>query len=156
MPNKAAEILALDEVGAFCGLGMALLKKSERDGISSLSESERYFYSIYCLDMDVNNGGFYSYFTNPAGDLAADALAGLPRIGATHIHGLLQRASSVFPGGVVPKTQGGREIFLGPTDRFKGAFDPLDTEYYDSDERLIALVLAYAKEHVADFHVEGF
>lgn len=156
MQNKAAEILALGQVEAVCGIGLALLRKSERDGIIALTVPEQHFYSIYRLDMDVNNGGFYSYFTNTAGDLAGVALAGLPRVGALHIHSLLQRAAAVFPGGVVPKSQGEREVFLGPTDRFKNTFAPLDTEYYDSDEPVIALVLAYAKKHIADFQVEGF
>ena len=156
MSTKLEEILAQEDGRAFGGIGLALLRKSERLGDSALSEPERHFYAIFGLDMDVNNGGFYSYFTNTTGKGAADALSGLPQIGASHVQSILQRACAVFPGGVVPKSQGDREIFLGPTSRFKSVFDPLDREYYESDERLIALALAYARAHSTEFRLEGF
>ena len=166
MPKKLTEILAQANTQAFCDLGIALLIRSERDGYASLAEPECRFYAVYRLDMDVNNGGFFGYFTNTAGNLAADALIGLEQMGACHIHSLLQRAASVFPGGVVPKSQGEREVFLDDStpgdkwadldkpNRFKAVFEPLDKEYYHSDDRVIALALTFARAHVGEFRVD--
>jgi len=118
------------------------------------------------LHTNVNNGGFYGFFTNTSGDFTAAALAGLQALGAHHIHGVLTRACSVFPGSVVPPTQGEREVFLqdrsggnpwadlDKPNGFQQLFEPLDKEFYSSPERLSALAVAYAREHIADFRVE--
>lgn len=167
MPSKAEDIITkYDEYGAYTGLGLPLILRTLREGISTLTEPERCFLGVYQLHTEVNNGGFYGFFTNTSGDFAAAALAGLEAMGAPKIHGLLTRACSVFPGGAVPRTQGERELLLRDSygydkwanldkhNRFQLFFDQLDKEFYGSPERLSALAVAYAREHIAAFRIE--
>ena len=167
MPSKAEDIITKnDEYGAYTGLGLPLILRTLRESVATLSEPERCFLGVYQLHTNVNNGGFYGFFTNTSGDFAAAAFAGLQAVGASQIHGLLTRACSVFPGGAVPPTQGEREVFLQDSsggdkwadldkpNRFQQFFEPLDKEFYSSPERLSALAVAYAREHIADFRVE--
>ena len=165
MPNKAEEIIDNnDEIGAYTALGLPLIERAVQQGYSTLSGPELLFISVYQLDMDVNNGGFYSYFCGPSADHAADALRGLEQIGARHIHSLLAQACSVFPGGDVPRTQGERETFLhdrsddrwadlDKPNRSKEVFERLDREFYASADQLIKLVVDFAREHIKDFNI---
>jgi hypothetical protein len=167
MPSKSEDIITKsDEYGAYTGLGLPLTLRTLREGAASLSEPERHFLGVYQLHTNVNNGGFYGFFTNASGDFAVAALAGLEAVGAPHIHSLLARACSVFPSGVVPATQGEREVLLQDSsggdkwadldkpNRFQQFFEPLDREFYSSPERLCALAVAYARAHIADFRVD--
>src|ERR1041384_3130938 len=113
MPSKAeAIIIKSDEYGAYTGLGLPLTLRTLSEGVGTLREPERHFLGVYQLHTNLNDGGFYGFFTNTSGDFTAAALAGLQAMGAPHTHGLLIRACSVFPSGVVPATQGERELFL--------------------------------------------
>jgi hypothetical protein len=165
MPNKAEEIIMTrDEVGAYTGLGLPLSLRAHEEGLGVLSRPECYFVAVYQLDMDVNNGGFYGYFTNTSGDLAAEALAGLEHLGSRHIHSLLAQACSIFPSGQVPRTQRERELFLQGTsgdrwadidtpNQFRQFLQPLDREFYASTENLIRLSLDFVRRHIDEFHI---
>ena len=156
MPSKAQEILANnDEYGAYTGLGLPLTLLALRRGNDSLSETERQFLGVYQLHTNVNNGGFYCYFTNSSGDLAAEALAGLERIGALHVRSLLSRACSIFPNGIVPKTQVEREVFLQDrSSDWKDLLESLNDEFYASNDKLSNLAVTFASEHIDDFCLE--
>jgi hypothetical protein len=166
MPSKAEDILANnDEIGAYTELGVALIVRASHQGYNALSQAERYYVSIYMLDMDVNNGGFYGYFTGPSADSAADAFAGLERIGAGYTRGLLAKAASIFPNAQIPKNQGDRERFLqdGSTDRwanldqpnhFKQSLETLDRQFYQSSEPLGSLALSFARQNISEFRVD--
>jgi len=165
MPSKAEEIIRnSDEIGAYTGLALPLIVRTVERGVGALTEAERQFVAVYQLHTNVNNGGFYGYFTNTSGDFATDALNGLERIGALHIYSLLAKARSVFPDGSVPRTQAERETFLQdrPSDkwadldkpnRFKRVLEPLDKEFYASPDRLSKLAVEFAREHIKDFNI---
>ena len=167
MPNKAEDIIANnDEAGGYTGLGLPLVIRASDQGYKTLSAAERYFVAVYQLDMGVNNGGFYGYFTGPSADNISDALAGLERMGADFTRGLLAQAASIFPNAQVPTSQGEREIFLqgdssgdrwadlDEPNRFMPILEPLDRLFYESFEPLPTLALTFARRHISEFRID--
>lgn len=159
MSNRAEEIISNnDEIGAYAKLGLPLTIRAVKRGKETLSAPERQFLAVYQLHTDVNNGGFYGYFGNSAGDLVNDALLGLRNMGADRILDILKKACAFFPSGKVPATQGEREALFRSSaedsarNRFQDAFETLDREFYGSADELPKIALGFVRSHVRDFH----
>lgn len=89
-----------------------LFAKIERAGLSSLTKPERFYFGIFWLFREVNNGGFHTFFFNDADQFALDAMAGLEKIGAHKTADILCRAINVFPQGNFPIDQEARRSLL--------------------------------------------
>jgi hypothetical protein len=130
-----------------------LFARIESHGFESLTPSERSAFALRWLYVEVNNGGFDQFFFNYAGNLAGDALRGLEVLGAQGMANTLQRAMSIFPGGVVPSDQNERREFMcnSLTDEHKELLESLDTEFYESVEPVSDMLAAYIEKHPEEF-----
>jgi hypothetical protein len=122
-------------------------------GFESLTQSERSAFALQWLYREVNNGGFNQFFFNDAGRLAGDALRGMEFLGVRDAAGILRRAMSVFPGGVVPVDQSERREFLcdSLTDEQEALLEQLDAEFYSASEPVSDLLRAYIEQHPEEF-----
>jgi hypothetical protein len=67
-----------------------------------LGPAARTLFDVGWFQGEVINGGFSQFFSNSAGDRAHESLAALRRVGASLCVELLERALTLFPGGVAP------------------------------------------------------
>lgn len=104
----------------------------ERAIVMALSPGLRMVYTTWGVEAEVNNGGFSQYFENSTGQFADEALAGYRRLGATPFASLLERAMAARQAGN------------------SGAYDALDTEFYDLASPTAARV-RYIREHPDEF-----
>jgi hypothetical protein len=104
---------------------------------SRLDLAARVCFVAWGLDADVNNGGFYQYFTNYTGDGAADAPILLRRIDESKTARLVERASSIFPGGVAPCSNVERcRLLESLTDKHYRQLNHLSRSFFLSNWRL--------------------
>jgi len=66
-----------------------LLDKLEENGYDSLSHEEKVWFNVWVLNDAIINGGFVSYFYNPDGEYAEEALKSLDAIGAVKTREML-------------------------------------------------------------------
>ena len=130
-----------------------LFERIQSHGFDSLTPSERSAFALRWLYVEVNNGGFDQFFFSDAGQLAGDALRGLEFLGAPSTAGILRRAMSIFPNGVVPADLLARREFLcdSLTDDQKHLLDQCDHEFYKSSEPVSDLLGAYIEKHPEEF-----
>ena len=121
-------------------------------GFAESRPAERVVWCVSELEAEVNNGGFSLFFINSAGDLAAETVDALDRIGANKTMTLLKEAMAVFPS---PGPAAARELreaqleALPPTAQ--ATWDRLDREFFAYPDDLPSLVRSFVKAHVADF-----
>jgi Domain of unknown function (DUF4375) len=122
-------------------------------GFDTLTPSERAFFAMTWFFREANNGGLETFFYNDAGGYTSDALRGFEQVGAQETAGLLRRATSVFPGGVVPTEEIRRRDFLCDliTPAQKKLLDDLTTAFYDSPEPVADLIDDYVERHPEEF-----
>lgn len=127
-------------------------QKSDARGERSLTEVERQIFGAYWLEAEVNNGGFDQYFFNSAGNHSEAALAGLRAMGATGAAALLERAMSVFPGGMPPADRFKRQEVM--MDQIAASSEPVweqcDREFFKLQEPFSELCIAYARRNKAE------
>src|SRR5437867_8665395 len=70
--------------------------EQEAEVVSELTPGFRAIYTTWCLEAEVDNGGFNQYFWNSEGRLATLAVEGFKRIGAPEYAELLQRAIALW------------------------------------------------------------
>ncbi len=130
----------------------SIYERIEADGFDALTDAERYYFALWWLEGETNNGTFHQYFHNSSGDFAYDALAGLKAVGAHQMAALFQAAIALFPNGQVPKDQQQRQQLL---DAFTPAqnekLDQLSDAFTDYPDDLGRLLAVYVQEHAADF-----
>jgi hypothetical protein len=130
-----------------------LFAKIERFGLSSLTGGERFWFGIFWLFREVNNGGFHSFFFNDAGQFAFDAMAGLEKIGAHKTAYILRQAIDVFPEGKVPADQYLRRSVLTslPEESQWERLGELSDEFFASKEDVTGLINRYVAQNPGDF-----
>lgn len=69
---------------------------NEFEIVEGLSKGQQTIYSTWCLEAEVNNGGFDQYFFNSTGENAFMALEGLETLGLTNYYGILQSAIAML------------------------------------------------------------
>jgi hypothetical protein len=117
------------------------------------SMSQRYLFAIQWYRAEVNNGGHDQFFWNNGGIVCEHALDGLGAVGLGEVQAILKAASDRLGGAARDRTE--REAQLEATG---AAFDDLDERFWEI-ERTGALdekMLAFAREHAADFRFNGF
>jgi hypothetical protein len=117
--------------------------------IERLSPAQRVFYLNQCLEREVNNGGFNQYYYNSAGNFAPETVESLRAIKANKTAGLLEKANSLFPQGIVPKDWDDRqETVMSLNDDL---WYELDQQFYQYADDLNALNLSYILENLDSF-----
>jgi Domain of unknown function (DUF4375) len=109
--------------------------------------------AVLMLQGEVFNGGFYQYFANSSGGNGEKVKLYLREIGAIKTLGLLERASRVFPDGIVPKSRRARNNIMEQNDPDMDLSEKEDTEFYTSDENLTGLLLTYVRSHQRAFRL---
>jgi hypothetical protein len=126
-----------------------LVDKYLSEGYDALTSQERVWFNVQSLLAAVENGGFVSYFFNPGGEYAHDALESLQCIGAIQTKGLLQRMIDLFPGGKTPWDIDARNEIINSWegDEIDALLDEIDNEFFGQDESAEALLVKYVQEN---------
>ncbi|GMV98428.1 MAG: hypothetical protein AMXMBFR83_27780 [Phycisphaerae bacterium] len=122
-------------------------------------------YAVTWVEREVINGGFWQYLYNTSADLPLQALEGFQTMGSTDYAGLLKRALSVFPGGVLPPTRGNRMRCL-PEDPYEeepeqqrallNTLDELNSKFYElygDGAGFYGQIANYVRGHPEEFFV---
>jgi hypothetical protein len=117
------------------------LDRLARVGFDGLTDTERTLVTVWLFDARVTNGGFVSYFSSSAGDLAFYAPRALTDIGAVQMAEIAARANAAFgPAGPPRERQARGERVRSFSAAVKHEFDALETLFYgcadDLDGRL--------------------
>lgn len=125
-----------------------IMDKYLENGAKSLGEPELVLQSIWMLEAEVNNGGFHQFFFNSAGDLAAETVASLRKVGAPKTADIVQAANDNFGRFGPPKDRNERQNILEQLEE-DGVLklDSLDSEFYSYPHDLEGLMYIYAQHH---------
>nr|WP_315494720.1 DMP19 family protein [uncultured Rhodoferax sp.] len=118
-------------------------------GPSALDALEAVGVGVWMLETEVNNGGFYQYYFNSAGNLALQTVETLKAIGASNTASLLSAANAEFPGALPPVDRTERQEALDQI-REAARFASLEEEFYRDEERLLARLASYLRLHTGD------
>ena len=128
----------------------ALVYRLRAKPLENLSAAERKLLAVYALKEEVDNGGFNQYFTGPVSDSAALALQAFKDMQAAQLTKTLQKALAVFPAAKPPVDQAKRaKLIEGMKRRAQGVWGICDDEFYQREEGLAEVALAYAKKNKA-------
>jgi len=117
-----------------------------------LTPGQRALLAIHWCVSEVCNGGFDQFFANSTGILAAEALDGFRRVGATEYAAIVTEAMNVFEGGVVPLDREGRNRQLDSgADETSSILSKLDDRFYVDLESLTAIRAEYVRAHLDEF-----
>ena len=118
------------------------------DVVSALNQNELAYFTVNALRNEVNNGGFEQFFFNSAGDLYRETLLGLKKIGASETLELLERASRIAFGTVLPpnnRQARWKLLDMLSTDS-RAALAKLEDSFYKGLDRLDASLQRFATE----------
>jgi Domain of unknown function (DUF4375) len=105
-------------------------------------------YCLHRLEAEVNNGGFYQFFSNSTGEYVAETIHALVEIGALRTAGLLKRAVSIgFPAGY-PADASHYATSVADFDDVVNELDGLDQEFFKYADPLAELVNKYIAEDI--------
>lgn len=119
-------------------------------GFETLSDIEKRYFAVCCLEGEVYNGGFDQFFSNSSGSYYEHALNGLADMGAVESIQLLRKAKQVlFDFSEISTDTGARRNFLRKksspsTDVRLGQLDALFRQDPDS---LMERIEQYASAH---------
>ncbi len=151
MASTIEAVLAIEDPTQFA-IALADLVYGGSRGFDDLRPAERVVWCLDQLETEVNNGGFWQFFANSAGDHARESLEALRAIGAAHTAGLLERAIAVFPGGGPSPS---RDLREHQVDALSGEhyalWETLDEAFYRHEDDLTSLLRAYLTRHTDDF-----
>lgn len=119
-------------------------------GFEGLSEPEKKYFAICCLEGEVYNGGFDQFFSNSSGSYFQYALAGLEDLRAERALELLRRAKQVlFDFADVPSdTETRRALMRKNASRSRDLrAEEFDKLYWNDPDSLADKLEEYAREH---------
>lgn len=123
-----------------------------------LGPAARTLWHVGCFQGEVINGGVSQFFSNSAGNWAHESLVALRQIGASLCVELLEKALSLFPGGVAPVDHQRRcDLLFAFEEREPQFLEELSQVFYKrvdalgsvSEEDLSALQMAFMQAHRA-------
>lgn len=115
-----------------------------KDGVESLTETEKTLAAAWLFDAGVSNGGFLRYFSGSRGDLAGHAPGALRAIGAMRLADIAAEANAVFGAGGPPGDRAERRRrvkALSSTARL--ALTALEERFDRCDENIDELLERY-------------
>jgi len=123
--------------------------------LNKLTPGQVTVFAITRFEMEMNGGGFESFFGNAAGDYASVALAGLKAVGATKFARVLAKGMAAFPAAKPHRDSDRRWTQVEKIlDRKPEAFEAADAKFfeaYDGEESLAKLLVEFIMEHSDDF-----
>lgn len=158
MTNKSPDIDALigsdDLNGSVIELDNYICELCDwGEALESLSEPQKKFYFNQNLEREVGNGGFFQFFFNSSGDFARETVDSLRAVDAHVTADMTILAINEFPDGKVPKDSVERQelmLKLWPESDNK-VWDELDSKFYEYEDDLNALNMAYVKANRESF-----
>jgi hypothetical protein len=126
----------------------ALRERIERDGSASLTEPERFYYSLWVLEAAANNGGLESYFSSVSIEDAKTAAAGLEAVGAAKMSAILRAAIAMLNGPTKISAQVSLSEQSAPEQKW---LDSLSRQFTDYPDNLRQLIATYVDTHEAAF-----
>lgn len=128
----------------------ALVYRLRAKSLEKLTLVEKKLLAVYALKEEVDNGGFNQYFAGPVGDNATLALQAFRDMQAAQLSKTMQKALSVFPAAKPPVDHAKRaKLVEGMKRRAQGVWGNCDDEFYQREEGLAEVALAYAKKNRA-------
>ena len=122
-------------------------------GIDALTPPERVFLCVWNLEAEVNNGGFEQFFTNSAGDNAAETPSALRQIGAAQAAAIVEEAKSVFHSAAPPADRDDRTEALAQLgESATNALNALDARFYEYPDNLEALLRQFVDRNRGQFY----
>lgn len=127
--------------------------------VGRLGTSAAVLYDVGMFAGEVTNGGISQFFSNSSGNRAHDCVSALRTLGASICVSILEKALTIFPGGVAPKDRTKRyELLLDFEERDPRFLEELSQEYYKRvdalssapEEDLMSLELAFIRGHIND------
>lgn len=128
---------------------------NEFEVVSGLSNGRKWIYTSWCLETEVNNGGFIQYFFNSTGQFAYLTLDGLEQLGIPEHANLLRRAlvllglkENIFEN---LRNENSIESFVEAREEVD--LSTLDDEFYELEENqdLSKLRVKYIRHNLAEF-----
>jgi hypothetical protein len=130
----------------------SIYERIEAEGFDALTDSERYYFAIWWLEGEANNGAFDQYFGNSSGEFANEALQGLKAVGAHRMADIFEAAINLFPNSQVPTDREERNKVLDNfTPDQEQQLSKLTSEFTDYPDDLSSLLNAYVEEHQEQF-----
>ena len=123
-------------------------------GYRRLNVGQRALYVLQYADFEILNGGFYQYWTNSSGYMAADLVAAARRVGAPEYEALFRDAAALFPNGEVPRGRDEREQLADQvlTDAALTGLDERYAEFQYHRKTALGLILGrYVRAHLEEF-----
>jgi hypothetical protein len=122
------------------------------ESLEKLNEHQKIFFYNQTIEREINNGGFNQFYYNSSGDFACETVESLKSIGAEKTALIIQKANGQFPNNVVPQNREERqEILKQIEDKANDIWEKLDEDFYQYEENLNALNMAYIKKHTEHF-----
>jgi hypothetical protein len=120
--------------------------------LRSFSISQRHLFAIEWYRLEVLNGGHEQFFANSTGIVWEHAVEGLGAVGLAEVQTILKSAAERL--GDVSRDRGTREARV---EAAGADFQDLDDRFDDIDSAGVIeqRMLAFAREHAADFRFDG-
>jgi hypothetical protein len=120
--------------------------------VSSLTPAQRVFLFVEDFEREMNNGGIRQYFSNSSGDHAAGCVEALKTVGRSDAATLLSRAIKDFPDSAPSPDREARNEFLETlNEKIEERWEGLDERYYEKIGSLAPALIAYVRDHRAEF-----
>lgn len=117
-------------------------------GFDALPAAEKTYYAVWCLIGEVNNGGFYQFFSNTSGAHYARALEGLTKMEAVRSAQLVIQAKQLlFESQAVPADSRIRNDSLHDIEKFESGLDAVDTLFFQDPDKLGERCEQFARQH---------
>lgn len=131
------------------------LEQYEHD-LAPFTDAQRYILAVKWYEAEVCNGGHDQFLYNSTGIVWQDALCGFEMIGADRCAEILRNVIRKC-GGVIPFDREAREDMLDQLDADDDddIFGADDTAFYDAEDTLESLILAYVTAHPDEFVFSG-
>lgn len=128
--------------------------KNELEYVLNLSKPKQAIYVIWCLESEVNNGGFNQYYSNSSGQFSKITPEALRLIGANRFADLIERTNKLHGSEIESIT----EYQDGTLEGFSKSYEdnPLsdfDSEFYDLEqiENLSELQIKFIRKYKEGF-----
>lgn len=123
--------------------------------IAKMPDKAQVFMDVTYFKGCFDDGGLDGFLNNPAGDRALETLAALDKIGAKQTRTLLERACSVYPGGLVPREIEQRQRLVDGDDGVWTLWDEIEQAIAADPDDIDALVITWLEQHKQDFPSVG-
>ena len=128
--------------------------KKEYETVLSWNKSQQAIYMIWCLEAEVNNGGFDQFYFNPSGQFYTHLPEALKLVGATKFAELTEQANAIYEkeNQTIKQHQDG--TLEGSSESYENnPFYDVDSLFYELYERedLLELQVDYIRKHKEAF-----